>query len=207
MGRVFRSALGVLAVAGALTACSSDKSNGSGTGPQASGSSTPTSAFPTGAVSGSAGTTSSSSTGSGGGNGGGNGGGEGGNGGGNGGGGGGSTRSSTPTKSPTASNGLPSVDTYQAIAGPTCGGNSGTSQVTLTWHSANTSEVWILISQVAFDAGDPRTSGGIGPLPPNGTRSLPFDCVNQYLYYQLRAYNPAHQKDPSGINLQVPRDA
>jgi hypothetical protein len=195
MGRIRgAAALGLLVL---LAGCSSETS-GQGSGQAATGS---TGAFPTDAVSstasGPAGPSATASTGGGGGN-----------GGGNGGGGGGSTKTATPTRSATTvPTGLPSISSYQATAGPTCGGTTGTSQVTLTWRTANATEVWIQISQVAFETGDPKVSGGIGPLPVNGTRSLPFDCANDNLYYKIRAYNPSHEKDPSGINLQVPRDA
>jgi hypothetical protein len=193
MGRLIRraAALGLLA---ALAGCSSHVSgHGAGEGNNP----TQTGEFPTGPASTTPTATSSTSDD--------NGGGGGGGGGGNGGGG---TKTATPSKPPTSSNaptGLPQIQTYQAIAGPTCGGQTGTSQVTLTWRTTNSTEVWIQISQVAFDTGDPKVSGGIGPLAPSGTKTLPFDCVNDNLYYKLRAYNPTHNTDPAGINLQVPR--
>lgn len=202
MGRLIgrAAALGLLAV---LAGCSSQVS---GQGAGEGGSATPSGAFPTGAVSATPSVTpsampsatASTSGGTGGGN----------NGGGNNGGGG--TKTATSARPPTSSSaptGQPQIQTYQAIAGPSCGSATGTSQVTLTWRTTNSTEVWIQISQVAFDTGDPKVSGGIGPLPASGTRTLPFDCANQNLYYKLRAYNPTHNTDPTGINLQVPRDS
>jgi hypothetical protein len=191
--------LGLLAT---LAACSSDKPAGDQANQGTAGPSGSI-AFPTGPTSAPA---TSAGNGTGSGNGSGNSGGNGGGNGGGGGGGGGSTSPSTttPTSAPT---GQPKIDVYQATAGPTCGNASSKSLVTLTWRTTGATEVWLLISQVAFETGDPKTSGGIGPLPTTGTRQFPYDCVNENLYYKLRAYNPSHEKDPTGINLQVPRDA
>jgi hypothetical protein len=188
--------LGLLA---ALAACSSGKPAGS------DANANPTGAGPSGSVAFPTGPTSAPATS--GGNGAGNGSGGGGNGGGNSGGNGGGTSSPSTTSPSSVPTGLPKIDVYQATAGPTCGGATGKSLVTLTWRTTGATEVWLLISQVAFETGDPNTSGGIGPLPTTGSRQFPYDCANENLYYKLRAYNPSHEKDPTGINLQVPRDA
>jgi hypothetical protein len=58
---------------------------------------------------------------------------------------------------------------------------------------------------VASAAGDPKTtSGAAGPLGPNGSTTLPFDCANTYNYYELGVYSGSQQ--PGREVLQVPRN-
>jgi len=130
-----------------------------------------------------------------------------------GGGGGGSTgrptrtSSPTPRQSPTTDpNAMAEIVSYRATAGPGCTGSSGSSTVSLSWQTRGGTEVWIQVTPVAVGAGDPRTTpGAYGPLPTNGTRTLPFDCRNAYDYYNLGVYNTGNGTH-SGVILQVPRN-
>ena len=75
-----------------------------------------------------------------------------------------------------------------------------------TWQTRAGDEVWIQITPVAVAAGDPKTTpGSAGPLPPNGSRTLPFDCAGQYDYYNIGVYNRGNGTH-AGEVLQVPRN-
>ncbi|WP_034260630.1 hypothetical protein [Actinospica robiniae] len=86
---------------------------------------------------------------------------------------------------------------------PGCTSQSGTSTVVITWSTQNATEVYLGESTVAFYS-DPRTSGGTGPLPPDGSKTMPFNCANQYDYYMLGVYNSVGK---GGETQQVPNPA
>jgi len=78
--------------------------------------------------------------------------------------------------------------------------------VRLSWQTRAGDEVWIQITPVAVAAGDPKTTpGSAGPLPSNGSRTLPFDCAGQYDYYNIGVYNRGNGTH-AGEVLQVPRN-
>jgi hypothetical protein len=63
--------------------------------------------------------------------------------------------------------------------------------VTLTWTSATATSAWLADSPIA-EAIDPQTvtdADNKGPLAPNGTTTMPFNCTYQYEYYDLGVYN------------------
>jgi hypothetical protein len=130
------------------------------------------------------------------------------NGGGSGGGGTQRPHTATPAAHPSASpsltgNGLPVITKFEAA--PTCRTASGTATVNLTWTSQNATEAWISNPPVAVAAGDPRTTAGArGPLSPSGSTSMPFDCSQQYNYYELGVY--AGSAQPSREVMQVARN-
>jgi hypothetical protein len=119
------------------------------------------------------------------------GGGGGGGGGGEGSTGSGGTRTATPTRTAaTDPNARAELGSFQVASGPNCTGTSGSSTVTMTWQTTGADEVWIQVTPVAVAASDPRTTpGSVGPLPANGSRTLPFDCRGQYDYYNIGVYN------------------
>jgi hypothetical protein len=134
-------------------------------------------------------------------------------GGGNGGGGGSSTGGSHSTKTGTATrtattdpNARAEILLMQATSGPRCTGTSGSSTVSLAWQTKGGDEVWIQVTPVAVAASDPKTTpGSSGPLPPNGSKTLPFDCGNPNDYYNLGVYNTGNGTHAGQI-LQVPRN-
>lgn len=73
----------------------------------------------------------------------------------------------------------------------------------ITWTTQYATEVYLGESEVAFYS-DPRTSGGTGPLPPNGSKKMPYNCANQYDYYMLGVYNSVGK---GGESEQVPNPA
>ncbi|MEY2569836.1 MAG: hypothetical protein QOE63_186 [Acidimicrobiaceae bacterium] len=88
-------------------------------------------------------------------------------------------------------------------ATPSCASRADTNgTVTLTWTTKGATEVWIQETPVAVGASDPKsTPGSKGPLTPNGTTSMPFDCSSDYDYYNLAAYGPVGT--PAGEVKQV----
>lgn len=102
------------------------------------------------------------------------------------------TSSSHPaTSSSSAVTGLPQLNTF-TVSTPTCASKSGTVNVTVSWTSKNATEAWINQPPTATTAGDPRTeTPNFGPLAPNGTKTLTFDCTQQYNYYNIGVYNPS----------------
>jgi hypothetical protein len=91
----------------------------------------------------------------------------------------------TPSPTPTVQPQLLSVN-YQT---PGCTTTSGTSTVVLSWTTKDGTSVYLSESSVAFPF-DPKSSGGaIGPLPPNGSKTVPYDCANDYDYYMVGVYN------------------
>ena len=110
-----------------------------------------------------------------------------------------SSASHTPSPAPTVLPALVSI-TYST---PGCTSNSGTSTVVITWKSKYATEVYLGESDVAFYS-DPRSSGGTGPLPPNGSQKMPFNCANQYDYFMLGVYNSVGK---TGETQQVPNPA
>lgn len=114
----------------------------------------------------------------------------------------------TPTPSPrssptaTASPGLPEIRSFTGVPSK-CPAATGTVSVTLTWTSKNATEAWMTNPPVAVAASDPKsTQGATGPLPPNGSIQMTFDCRSEYGYYDLGVYGGGHS---SGEILQVPR--
>jgi hypothetical protein len=119
--------------------------------------------------------------------------------------GGGTTRTPTPPGRPTPSPspaGLPEILSFSGSAN--CTTRSGRASVKLTWTSRNATEAWISNPIIASAAGDPKTTqGASGPLAPNGSLTLPFDCANQYNYYALGVYAGGRS---GGEVLQVERN-
>jgi len=107
--------------------------------------------------------------------------------------------SPTPSPDPTV---LPYVVSI-TYSDPGCTSRSGTSTVVISWKTKYAAEVYLSESVVAFYA-DPRTSGGVGPLPGDGSETMPFNCANQYDYYMLGVYNSVGK---SGETQQVPNPA
>ncbi|HSV67248.1 MAG TPA: hypothetical protein VLJ59_15225 [Mycobacteriales bacterium] len=106
-------------------------------------------------------------------------------------------RTPTPAPKPT---GTAQILSYRATAGPSCTTNTGTSKVTLTWRSKNATVAWIQPTPVAVGAGDPKTiPGASGPLPPNGSATLSFDCAAQSYYYVLGVYNTGNGTQAASI--------
>jgi hypothetical protein len=98
--------------------------------------------------------------------------------------------------------GLPEVLSFAGT--PNCAGTTGKVSMRLTWTSKNATEAWISTPIIASAAGDPKTTqGASGPLPANGSLTLPFDCANQYNYYDLGVYGGGHSH---GEILQVARN-
>jgi hypothetical protein len=107
---------------------------------------------------------------------------------------------SSPTATPSP--GLPEIVSFTAVPSK-CAAASGTAPVKLTWTSRNATEAWMTNVPVAVAAGDPRsTQGATGPLPPNGSVTMTFDCRSEYDYYDLGVYSAGHS---SGEVLQVVR--
>ncbi|TMC06361.1 MAG: hypothetical protein E6J41_19040 [Chloroflexi bacterium] len=116
------------------------------------------------------------------------------------------TRTPTPTprSSPTATaiTGLPEILSFTGVASR-CPTASGTVSVKLTWTSKNATAAWMTNPPVAVAASDPKTTqGATGPLPPNGSITMTFDCRSEYGYYDLGVYGGGHS---GGEVLQVPR--
>lgn len=97
---------------------------------------------------------------------------------------------------------LPSVVSISYTT-PGCTSQSGTSTVVITWKTQNATEVYLGESDVAFYS-DPKSSGGTGPLAPNGSKKMSFNCANQYDYYMLGVYNAVGK---GGETQQVPNPA
>jgi hypothetical protein len=93
------------------------------------------------------------------------------------------TTASTST-APTGSAEILSVEASSPCAGAT----TGIKNATLTWTSKNATQANIAGSVIATGFGDPKTTG-TGPLPPNGSKVMPFDCGNAYYYYSVTVYN------------------
>jgi hypothetical protein len=77
-------------------------------------------------------------------------------------------------------------------------------KATIAWTSKNATETWILGSTIANPGADPKTDGGLGPLPPNGSKTVDFDCANDAYYYNVTVYNTGNNTH-SGQVSQVPR--
>jgi hypothetical protein len=108
--------------------------------------------------------------------------------------------SSSPTVAPRP--GLPEILSFTGVPSK-CPAASGTVSVKLTWTSKNANEAWMTNPPVAVAAGDPKsTQGATGPLPPDGSITMTFDCRSEYGYYDLGVYGGGQS---SGEVLQVPR--
>lgn len=85
-----------------------------------------------------------------------------------------------PTSSPTPTHLGPPPQLVAFSAGiPTCknAGDAG-AHVTLYWRSNNATSVWIASYSSINAAGDPKTTAHArGPLPPNASLNLPFNCA------------------------------
>jgi hypothetical protein len=61
----------------------------------------------------------------------------------------------------------------------------------VTWTSTAATSAWLADSPTA-SAIDPQSVTGAdnqGPLAPNGSISMPYNCTYQYEYYDLGVYN------------------
>lgn len=106
----------------------------------------------------------------------------------------------TPTPAPTVQPQFVSVN----YSTPGCKTTSGTSTVVLSWSTKDGTSVYLAESEVAFPF-DPKTSGGaIGPLPPNGSKTVPYNCANDDDYYMVGVYNSVGQQYESD---QIPNPA
>lgn len=108
--------------------------------------------------------------------------------------------SPTPTPAQTVQPGIVSF-TYGS---PGCTGDTGTSTVKVTWKSTDATSVWLAESEVSFPFDPKGASGAIGPLGANGSKTVPFDCANQYDYYMYGVYNSFGQQYES---VQIPNTA
>jgi hypothetical protein len=99
--------------------------------------------------------------------------------------------SHSASTSASAVTGLPEITSYTTTM-PDCTTKSGTTMIMLVWTSERATEAWVNQPVTASTAGDPRTvTPHEGPLKPNGSLQLPFDCTQQYNYYNLAVYNPS----------------
>ncbi len=78
--------------------------------------------------------------------------------------------------------------------------------VKITYTSKYGTEVWIVATGIVEPGVDPKTSGGVGPLPANGSKTLPYDCRNGDNAYNVYTYNSTG-KGGEAINVDNPAPA
>ena len=118
--------------------------------------------------------------------------------------------SSTPSASASVSTSPPAGPpdlTSTHYSPPGCTAESGSADVTVSWHSTGGASAWLATSPVYsyVPAANIRTlSGAAGPLAGNGSRTVDFDCTQHYLYAYLGLDNAA---GATGVILQIPNPA
>jgi hypothetical protein len=116
------------------------------------------------------------------------------------------------TTSSAPSTGSPS----SAVAGPadmhtvsytvSCSSHADTGgTVKLSWTASGADSVYVLEAPIAsaLVGADAKSQGGTGPLPAQGSTTMPFACAADDDYYLVEAYNSGDSSH-SGVVQQVP---
>jgi hypothetical protein len=127
-------------------------------------------------------------------------------------GGGGTATTVSGATTTTAPTGLAQVTGVTMSTAPTCQSAVDSSTVTVSWTSKNATQIWLLPGSVAsalVGADAKTTTPNYGPLPPNGSKTFPFDCANQDNYVLVEAYNATShngvvQQLPNSVDLSAP---